>query len=68
MEIFGGFLVILWIAGFFLTIIWFILPFVVFGIKARTDESLARIREIETRLAVIENMLTKVVQERHSGD
>lgn len=60
MEIFGGFLVILWMVGFFLTIIWFILPFVIFGIKARTDETLSRIKEIETRLSAIERHLSSL--------
>jgi hypothetical protein len=57
MELFGGFMVMLWMIGFFLTVIWFILPFVIFSIKGRTDEVLQRIELIENRLASIENAL-----------
>jgi hypothetical protein len=57
MELFGGFMVMLWMIGFFLTVIWFILPFVIFSIKGRTDEVLQRIELIENRLAAIENAL-----------
>lgn len=54
MELFGGFIVILWMAGFFLTVIWFILPFVIFSIKARIEETLNRLEQIDSRLANIE--------------
>ncbi len=57
MDIFGGFMMIIWLAGFFLAVIWFILPFVIFSIKARSDETLARIGDIEARLTAIENKL-----------
>lgn len=57
MELFGGFVILLWMTGFFLTIIWFILPFVIFSIKGRTEEVLQRIESIETRLTDIENTL-----------
>lgn len=54
MELFGGFVVILWMAGFFLTVIWFILPFVIFSIKARVEEILHRLDQIDARLATLE--------------
>ena len=57
MELFGGFMVMLWMIGFFLTVIWFILPFVIFSIKGRTEEVLQRIELIENRLAAIEKAL-----------
>lgn len=60
MEIFGGFIMLLWMVGFFLTIIWFILPFVIFGIKARTDETLAKLKDMDTRLASIEKELSSL--------
>ena len=60
MELFGGFMVMLWMIGFFLTVIWFILPFVIFSIKGRTEEVLQRIELIETRLAAIENALVNL--------
>ena len=63
MELFGGLMVILWMIGFFLTVIWFILPFVIFSIKGRVDESLARLELIDKRLSIIEKHL-----ESHPAD
>jgi hypothetical protein len=60
MEIFGGFMVMLWMIGFFLAIIWFILPFVIFSIKGRIDEAIQKIELLESRLAAIENALTGI--------
>lgn len=57
MELFGGLMVIIWMIGFFLTVIWFILPFVIFSIKGRVDESLARLESIDKRLSLIEKQL-----------
>ena len=57
MELFGGLMVILWMTGFFLTVIWFILPFVIFSIKGRVEESLNRLELIEKRLSFIEKQL-----------
>jgi len=56
-ELFGGLMVILWMTGFFLTIIWFILPFVIFSIKGRVEESLSRLELIEKQLSIIEKHL-----------
>jgi hypothetical protein len=61
MEIFGGLLILVWMTGFFLSIIWFITPFVIFGIKARTDETLVRIKDIDSRLSCIEQHLSQLV-------
>jgi hypothetical protein len=60
MELFGGFMVMLWMVGFFLTVIWFILPFVIFSIKGRTEEVLQRIELVESRLAAIEQALANL--------
>jgi hypothetical protein len=57
MEIFGGLMIIIWMIGFFLTIIWFILPFVIFSIKGRVEETLQRIESIEGRIAAIERSI-----------
>ncbi len=57
MEIFGGFMVMLSIIGFFLTVIWFILPFVIFSIKGKVDRTLILAEETEQRLAAIEELL-----------
>ena len=54
MEIFGGFMVMMSILGLFLTVIWFITPFVVFAIKGRQDRSLEILEGIDKRLATLE--------------
>lgn len=54
MEVFGGFMMMMSIIGFFLTVIWFILPFVIFNIKGRVDHTLALVEQIDKRLAAIE--------------
>lgn len=57
MEIFGGFMMMLSIIGFFLTVIWFILPFVIFNIKGRVDRTLFLVEDMEKRLTAIEKRL-----------
>lgn len=57
MEIFGGFMMMLSIIGFFLTVIWFILPFVIFNIKGRVDRTLFLVEDMEKRLTEIEKRL-----------
>lgn len=56
-ELFGGLMVVFWIIGFSLTVIWFILPFVIFAIKGRVDETLSRLEIIEKRLSSLEKQL-----------
>ena len=58
MEVFGGFMMMLSIIGFFLTVIWFILPFVIFNIKGKVDRTLLLVEEMDGRLAAIELRLT----------
>jgi len=57
MELFGGVIVLLWMAGFFLTVIWFILPFVIFGIKGRVEEILLRIDRLDNKLSLLDKYL-----------
>ncbi len=57
MEIFGGFMVMLSIIGFFLTVLWFILPFVIFGIKGKVDRTVHLLEQMDTRLASLEARL-----------
>ena len=57
MEIFGGFMMMFSIIGFFLTVIWFILPFVIFSIKGRVDRTLFLVEELDKRLTAIERGL-----------
>lgn len=57
MEIFGGFMVMLWMIGFFLTVIWFVLPFVIFSIKGKVDRTAQLVEQMDGRLARIEQQL-----------
>lgn len=57
MEVFGGFMMMLSIIGFFLTVIWFILPFVIFNIKGRVDRTLELVENVEQRLTALEQHL-----------
>ena len=54
MEVFSGFMMMVSIIGFFLTVIWFILPFVIFSIKGRVDRTLFLVEEMDRRLAALE--------------
>ncbi|GFO55841.1 hypothetical protein GMSM_28480 [Geomonas sp. Red276] len=54
MEVFGGFMMMLSIIGFFLTVIWFVLPFVIFSIKGRVDRTLEVTEKMEKRLSELE--------------
>jgi hypothetical protein len=60
MEIFGGFMVMLSIIGFFLTVIWFLIPFVIFSIKGRTDRILQTMEEMDQRLKLMEEQLSSL--------
>lgn len=54
MEIFGGFMVMLSILGFFLTVLWFILPFVIFAMKGKLDRACELLENMDRRLAALE--------------
>jgi hypothetical protein len=62
MEIFGGFMVMMSSLGFFLAIIWFITPFIVFATKGKLDRSLEMLDRIEKRLADMESQLAALKQ------
>jgi uncharacterized membrane protein len=64
MEIFGGFMVMMSIIGFFLAVIWLIMPFVVFAIKGKQDRTLEVMERIEKRLA---EMDTRLAPLQHVG-
>jgi len=57
MEIFGGFMVMMSIIGFFLAVIWLIMPFVVFAIKGKQDRTLEVMERIEKQLAEMDARL-----------
>ena len=54
MEIFSGFMVVVSIFIFLLTVVWLILPFVVVAIKVKVDRSYLLLEDIERRLGEIE--------------
>jgi hypothetical protein len=58
MEMVGGFMVMMSILGFFLVVIWLIMPFVVLTIKGKLDRTLDVLAGVERRLAVMETQLT----------
>jgi hypothetical protein len=62
MEIFGGFMVMMSIIGFFLAVIWLIMPFVVFAIKGKQDRTLEVMERIEKRLSEVETRLATLHQ------
>jgi hypothetical protein len=62
MEIFGGFMVMMSIIGFFLAVIWLIMPFVVFAIKGKQDRTVEVMERIEKRL---EEMNTRLAALQH---
>ena len=64
MEIVGGFMVMMSIIGFFLAVIWLIMPFVVFAIKGKQDRTLEVLETIEKRLAALEATLKPVEPDR----
>jgi hypothetical protein len=65
MEIFGGFMVMLSILGFFLAVLWFILPFVVFAMKGKLDRVCELLETVDLRLAGIEQRLAAIEHQRH---
>ena len=66
MEIVGGFMVMMSIIGFFLAVVWLVMPFVVFAIKGKQDRTLEVLEAIEKRLTVIEDRLQSAEHESKS--
>jgi hypothetical protein len=66
MEIFGGFMVMMSILGFFLVVVWLIMPFVVLTIKGKLDKTLDVLDGVEKRLTGIEEQLI-ALQNNHPG-
>jgi hypothetical protein len=62
MELFGGFMVMLSIIGFFLTVIWFILPFVILSIKGKTDRIHVLVEDMNQRLTAMETRLAAMAE------
>lgn len=68
MEIVGGFMVMMSIIGFFLAVVWLVMPFVVFAIKGKQDRTLEVLEAMEKRLTNIEGALLSAEQERNCVD
>ncbi len=68
MEIFGGFVTMMSILGFFLTVIWFVLPFVIFGIKGKVDRSVELLESIDRRLSDVESRLARITERSAAPD
>jgi len=58
MELFGGMIVMMSILLFFLSVVWFVLPFVIFSMKGKVDRALDMLEIMERRLAALEAGLT----------
>jgi len=54
MEIFGGFMVMMSILSFFMAVVWFVMPFVVFAIKGKLDRTLDVLTDVEKRMTKLE--------------
>ncbi len=67
-DIFGGFMVMLFILGFFLVVLWFILPFVVFAMKGKLDSAHLLLESVDRRLAAIERELISRKLSSPGGD
>lgn len=62
MEIVGGFMVMMSIIGFFLAVIWLIMPFVVLAIKGKQDRTLDVLEAMAKQLQAIEARLQHLEQ------
>ena len=58
MELFGGLMVMMSILFFFLSVIWFVLPFVIFSMKGKVERSLELLEGMERRLTDLEARLS----------
>lgn len=67
MEIFGGFMVMMSILSFFMAIVWFVMPFVVFAIKGKLDRTLDVLTDVEKRMAKLEARMESLQAQQHVG-
>ena len=61
-------MVMLSIIGFFLTVIWFILPFVILSIKGKTDRIHLLVEDMDQRLKAMEARLEAVGSTQKSAE
>ena len=61
MEIVGGFMVMMWLLGLILTVVWLVMPFVILAMKGKVERNQALLESIDRRLAAIEERLGESV-------
>lgn len=57
MEIFGGMAVMAGIMGFFLTVVWLVMPFVVFAVKGKLDRAVYLLEELDKKIQALDERL-----------
>ncbi|RII27403.1 MAG: hypothetical protein CXR30_14900 [Geobacter sp.] len=67
MEIFGGFMVMMSILSFFMAVVWFVMPFVVFAIKGKLDRTLDVLTDVEKRMAKLEARMEILQSQQNVG-
>ncbi len=67
MEIFGGFMVMMSILSFFMAVVWFVMPFVVFAIKGKLDRTLDVLTDVEKRMAKLEARMEILQSQQNFG-
>jgi len=58
----GGFMLILFLFGLFLLILWIILPFAVFGIKEKLDTLIYESQNLNNKMQMLNNALYKIIE------
>lgn len=67
MEIFGGFMVMMSILSFFMAVVWFVMPFVVFAIKGKLDRTLDVLTDVEKRMAILEARIDNLQSKQYQN-
>jgi hypothetical protein len=57
MEVVGGLMTMFSMVFFFLAVIWFITPFVIFAIKGKVDRTHQLVEQLERRIADLERRI-----------
>jgi hypothetical protein len=59
----SGFFVVIWLFLFVLAILWFLLPFAIFGTKDKLDELINEIKKSNTQLSALKAEMTSIRQD-----
>lgn len=65
MELFGGFMIMSVLLGFFFAAVWLSLPILILGLRRRIEESAATLERLEARMLSLEQ---KIVHHPASAD